>query len=249
MEKVAQTPQATQSSINNSINNGDGNGTDNGNGISNGNGNSNGNRHGNRHGNKNTVNSISSNTEYLKNNSLSETIYSQDEVEAILREREIFFKPSEFKKFYLLNEAQYHWKYDPYVAALTYIERHPNSTKKAAKGGESTPQYDAPPNLAGARAEIDADLRTKAEALWLNTLRGELYKAVPTEDSVVVFDLMPLSLEMRGYSNYTLILGLRTNLKRITEKDDVEKFDRVRTLIRQHLDTFKQHRITEVQLV
>lgn len=193
--------------------------------------------------------------ENINNNSLSENkpIYTPEEVEAILREREIFFKPSEFKKYYLLNEAQYHWKYDPYVAALTYIERHPNSLKKAAKGGvENAPQYAAPPNLADVRTEIDADMRTKAERLWKDTIVKKFTEAVmpSREDVKTAFNLLPLSLEMRGYSNYTLLLGLRdTNNNRITEDDDVEKFDRMRTLIREHMDIFKACRITDVKLV
>lgn len=196
-----------------------------------------------------------SNNENINKNSLSQVIYQPEEVEKLLKEKEIFFKPSEFQKFYLLNEAQYKWKYEPYVAALTYIERHPNSLKKAAKGGvENAPQYAAPPNLDQVRTEINVQMKQTADGVWIGQagkkgIRSELFDVCPAEEAPLIWLLSPQLYEMRGYSNYSLTLCLRDNGRRIAEQDDVEKFDRARTLIRTHMDVFKSHRITEVKLV
>lgn len=181
VEQVEQNTQATQSTTNNSINNGNGdsNVTDNGNGISNGNGN----RHGNSNGSKNTASSISPNTEYLKNNSISENKYTLDEVREILERERIFFKQNWLKEFYLLNNVTYKWKYDPISAAYAFIRLHPEATK-GEKKENFPPSSAAPPEGAAGAAysEMQAEAYRAACELW-DAIYKEIRPKIRDEDS------------------------------------------------------------------
>lgn len=177
--QVEQISQTAQTTINNSINNGNGNsnGIDNGNGINNGYGN----RHGNSNGSENTVNSISPNTEYLKNNSISENKYTLPQVQEILERERIFFKQNWLRDFFHLNSIHYKWKFDPKSAALAYINLHPDALKE--KRAEDTPPSSAAPPTGEVKKiseEYAKKLKEDGERIWAQ-LREELQAAVPPD--------------------------------------------------------------------
>lgn len=198
--QVEQISQTAQTTTNNSINNGNGNGNgiDNGNGINNGYGN----RHGNSNGSKNTVNSISPNTEYLKNNSISENKYTIDEVREILERERIFFKQNWLKTFYHLNSITYKWKYDPVSAAYAYISIHPECVK-GEKDKENAPQISAAPpeGVAGvAYSEMQAQAYRAACGLW-DAIFKEIRPKIRDEDSnFLLTNIRPDIAWQHGYS-------------------------------------------------
>ena len=240
VEQAAQISQATQSTTNNSINNGNGTG----NGIDNGYGINNGNRHGNSNGSENTVNSISPNTEYLKNNSLSENKYTLDEVREILERERIFLKNNWLREFYLLNNVTYKWKYDPISAALAFIRLHPEATKGENKEN-FPPSSAAPPEGAAGAAysEMEASAYRAACELW-DAIYKEIRPKIRDEDSKFLStNIRPDIAWRQGYTTKCLRFVVKNDSNKPTFAELTKEADGI--LVPQH-EAFTKYGVKKI---
>lgn len=124
--------------------------------------------------------------------------YTKQEVADILEEREIFFKKNFFDEFYVSNESTFHWKYDPYTAALIFIRRHPEAIKKGKETKENSPQDCAAPPEAVV-ADYNDTLRKNAEAWWAEMLE-DLKQSIPADNMPLLAKITPQSANHYGYS-------------------------------------------------
>ena len=234
--QVEQISQTAQTTINNSINNGNGNsnGIDNGNGINNGYGN----RHGNSNGSENTVNSISPNTEYLKNNSISENKYTLPQVQEILERERIFFKQNWLRDFFRLNSVHYKWKFDPVSAAQAFIRIHPEAERKQ----ENTPQVSAAPPTSETKKiseEYAKRLQEDGKIIWAK-LREQLRDALPPDRTKYLDKVFLAEAYTQGFM-WTVRLVLETTW-------DVKDF-RTHIICDAHSDILKIQKVKEVKLI
>lgn len=212
--QVEQISQTAQTTINNSINNGNGNsnGIDNGNGINNGYGN----RHGNSNGSENTVNSISPNTEYLKNNSISENKYTLPQVQEILERERIFFKQNFLRDFYHLNSTHYKWKYDPISASQAYIKLHPECLK--GKGQENAPQVSAAPPVVNEAYSAMEAVAYRVACEWWDAIYKEIRpKITDAEAAFIKCNIRPDIGWSEGYTVKCLRFVVNNNTKPFEE--------------------------------
>lgn len=153
-------------------------------------------------------------------NSLSK--YTKEQVRVILEEREIFFKENHFMAFWMLNSTTFHWKYDPYVAALAYIKNHPDCMKKGREIDESAPQFiAAPPNLKEVTDAVYRQYWIAGDKLWKEVV-GSLGKLkLPTEQQTVLqHKTAVLSGRFRWSDNW-----MRLAFDDVVTQEDVEKLD------------------------
>lgn len=125
-------------------------------------------------------------------------------MKAILEEREIFFKQNFFNEFYVLNESDFHWKYDPYTAALIFIRNHPEAIKKGKDDTENTPQNCAAPPE-DAVAGYATTLKNNAETWWAE-MQDAFKTTVPADKMPLLAKIKPVSAHNYGYSLREIVL-------------------------------------------
>lgn len=174
--------------------------------------------------------------ENINKKSLSNHIkYTLPEVQAMLEEREIFFKKNWLTMFYHLNETTFHWKYDPISAAEAYIRLHPECLKGNNK--ESTPQRSAaPPTEAYTALEAQA-YRTGCE--WWDAIYKEIRPNISDDDADYISKYLSVDF---GWYKSVGVKALRFILNN-TETAAEAVFKRVDGILKQCSDVFRKYRV------
>ena len=140
-----------------------------------------------------------------KNTSFSNKInkYTMSEVQAMLEEREIFFKKDWLQRFYHLNALEFKWKYHPLTAADAYIRIHPESVK-GKEGEKQSPPGSAPsPQVKQISEEIAQKLEEDGRTLWAS-MREEARAAIPAHRSNILNSIYAVEAYKRGYNTWAI---------------------------------------------
>lgn len=172
--------------------------------------------------------------ENINKKSLSNHIkYTLPEVEKILAEREIFFKQDSLRKFYHLNNENFHWKYDPISAAEAYIRIHPGCLKGNNK--ENAPQYAAPPTpqVVKISEEYAKLLKEDGDRIWA-ALREELANAIPSDKVRYLDNVLFAEAYRNGYSAWRMQLVFSTSLDVSDFKSLISSTEEWRALVEKY---------------